>query len=200
MENDKKKVELFFENHALKISRFSKSEMRRGKTPDFKVHSDSSNDLLFYCEVKSIKKDEWLDTQIAAVPPGEIAGGLRKDPIFNRLTDDIYEASKQFDAVNPDLAFPNVLAFVNHDSGCGFLDLIAVLTGNAMTEGSGAIPIYRLYSEGRIKGKKDRIHLFIWLDDFKPLRLLFSQKNENHHKLLCSYWNINPATIKIIDS
>lgn len=200
MENDKKKVELFFENHALKVSRFSKLEMRRGKTPDFKVHSDSSNDLLFYCEVKSIKKDEWLDIQIAAVSPGEIAGGLRKDPIFNRLTDDIYEASKQFDAVNPDLAFPNVLAFVNHDSGCGFLNLIAVLTGNAMTEGSGAIPIYRLYSEGRIKSKKDRIHLFIWLDDFKPLRLLFSQKNENHHKLLCSYLNINLATIKIIDS
>jgi hypothetical protein len=200
MENDKKKVELFFENRALKVSRFSKSEMRSGKTPDFKVHSHSSNDLLFYCEVKSIKKDEWLDNQMATVSPGEIAGGLRNDPIFNRLTDDIYEATKQFDSVNPDLTFPNVIAFVNHDSSCGFLDLIAVVTGNAMTEGSGAIPIYRLYSEGRIRDKKDRIHLFIWLDDFKPLRLLFSQTNENHHKLLCSYLNINPTTIKIIDS
>jgi hypothetical protein len=199
MRSDKKKIDLFLENHALKVSRFSKSEMRSGKTPDFKVHSFSSDELLFYCEVKSIAKDEWLDNQIANVPPGEIAGGLRNDPIFNRLTDDIYEAVKQFDAVNPDIAFPNVLAFVNHDSACGFLDLIAVLTGNAMTEESGAIPIYRQYSEGRIKDKKDRIYLFIWLDDYKPFHLLFSQTNENHHKLLCDCLNMNPAEIIIID-
>jgi hypothetical protein len=181
--DDENKVKLFLTNQSLNVIRFLKSELVKKKTPDFKVQSCLSGELLFYCEVKSVEP-----------------GAVGKDPTFNRLTKDISEAVKQFDAVNPGLAFPNVLAFVNHDSACGFLDLIAVLTGNAMTEGSAAIPIYRLYSEGRIKDKKSRINLFIWLDDFLPHRLLFSQTNENHHNLLCSCFNINQSTIKIIDS
>jgi hypothetical protein len=198
MKEDEKKVELFLRDRGLEVQKFLKSDLRAGKTPDFKVLDRKSGKLLFYCEVKSIGKDNWLDEKIAEVPSGQIAGGLRNDPIFNRLTTDIYQSIKQFDTVNPDISISNVLVFVNHDDFCGFLDLIGVLTGNAMTENSGAMPIYRLYSEGRIKEKKSRIHLFIWLDDFRPDRLLFNQTDENHHKLLCDVMNMDPSSLKII--
>ena len=51
---------------------------------------------------------------------------------------------------------------------CGFNDLIAVVTGNAYTEGGEVLPIYKQYSEGRTKHEIGKIDLFIWLDDFKP--------------------------------
>ena len=70
-----------------------------------------------------IDKEAWLDKQSASVPPGVVFGGAKNDPTFNRLTIDIHTAVKQFDAVNPDVASPNVLTFVNHEPQCGFLDL-----------------------------------------------------------------------------
>jgi hypothetical protein len=103
-------------------------EMRKSKTPDFRV--SKGDDSVFYCEVKTSKKDSWLDEQMKKKRVGCIAGGLRNDPIYNRFTDDIHTAVKQFDAVNPDQEYPNVLALVNHDQNCGFLDLVAVITGN----------------------------------------------------------------------
>jgi hypothetical protein len=198
IKEDEEKVELFFRNLGLEVRKFMKSELRTGKTPDFKVLDSKSDKLLFYCEVKSISKDNWLDERIAEVPSGQIAGGLHNDPIFNRLTTDIYQSIKQFDTINPDISIPNGLVFVNHDDFCGFLDLIGVPTGNAMTENLGVMPIYRLYSEGRIREKKARIHLFIWLDDFRSDRLLFNQTDENHHKLLCNIMNMDPSSLKII--
>lgn len=140
----------------------------------------------FFCEVKSLEKDA--------------AEGLRKDPVFNRLTDDVHTAVKQFDAVNSKVSCPNVLALVNHDKNCGFLDLIGVLTGNFVAENNEQHPIYKQFSEGRIKDEKARIHLFLWLDDFKPERLLFSQTHLGFHKNLCAWLGIDPGTIKQIDS
>jgi hypothetical protein len=53
---------------------------------------------------------------------------LELDPIFNRLAEHIHHAAKQFDAVNHDHEYANVVVFTNSDAHCGFPDLLAVLT------------------------------------------------------------------------
>ncbi len=196
MDADEKSVEQYLDDRGLSCSRFSKREMRKGKTPDFRV--SKGNDFSFYCEVKTSKKDDWLDKLIHKVRAGYITGGLRNDPIFNRLTDDIHRAVKQFDAVNLNQEHPNVLAIVNHDSKCGFLDLLGVLTGNFYADDGSAHPIYKQFSEGRIKGERDRIDMFIWIDEFKPDRSLFSQTNEQRHRKLCQLFGVDPNEIEQI--
>jgi hypothetical protein len=183
MTSDENQVAAYLAKLGLTATSFSKEERRTGKTPDFRILVD--NAVAFFCEVKSINKDT--------------VEGLRKDPIFNRLTDDIHTAVKQFDAVNPQLDYPNVLALINHDDSCGFLDLIAVLTGNFVAENNKSFPVYAQFSEGRIKEEKGRIHLFLWFDDFKPERLLFTQTHAKFHNMLCHWFNMDPTTIKQID-
>lgn len=139
MTNDEMRINQFLAERQLSGRIFSKEEKRAGKTPDLRVFSDQ--EVIFFCEVISIDKDRWLDSQVAAALPGEIVGGGRKDPIFNRLSDDIHTAIKQFDSVNPEGQIPNVLAFVNHDKICGFNDLIGVLTGNFLAEDDHTYPI-----------------------------------------------------------
>ena len=46
--------------------------------------------------------DAWLDKQLSGVAQGELAGGGRNDPIFNRLAADIYEAAEQIRDRHPD--------------------------------------------------------------------------------------------------
>jgi hypothetical protein len=93
----------------LSAARFDKEAMRQGRTPDFRVMAADS--LAFYCEVKTVQEDDWLDQQLAQVPLGTIAGGARPDPTFNRLSNHIHGAVGQFDAVNEGCVLPNVLAF-----------------------------------------------------------------------------------------
>src|SRR5205814_6233004 len=122
-----------------------------------------------------------LDAQLAGAPSGELVGGASNDPTFNRLTKDIHEAVKQFDAVNKDRKLPNVLALVNHDDMCDFDDLLAILTGNFYADDGTVHPIYAKFSHGRIKDEKSTVHLFVWSDDHQPDRLLFSQTDEALH-------------------
>ena len=180
------------------MERFSKVEMRAGKTPDFRV--SRNDEFQFYCEVKSSPADRWLDRQFNVDAPGDLVGGVRNDPIFNRLTSDIHEALKQFDAVNENQKHPNVLALVNHDDMCGFNDLLAILTGNFYANDGTVHPIYRQFSHGRIEDEKGKVHLFVWLDDNKPDRLLFNQTNNTHHATLCRVFGINQDEIEQIDS
>jgi len=198
MDHDEDKVKHFLEERGFTVERFSKAETRAGKTPDFRVFQNGV--FLFYCEVKSSPEDRWLDEQLNSAAPGELVGGARNDPIFNRLTADIHEAVKQFDAVNKDQKHPNVLALVNHDDMCGFNDLLGILTGNFYANDGTAHPIYRQFSHGRIKDEKGKVHLFIWLDDHKPDRLLFSQAEETHHAVLCAAFGVDQNEIKQIGS
>lgn len=198
MDPDEEKVKRYLEDRGFTVECFSKTETRAGKTPDFRVFRNG--EFLFYCEVKSSPEDRWLDEQLNSAAPGELAGGARSDPIFNRLTADIHEAVKQFDAVNKDQGHPNILALVNHDDMCGFNDLLGILTGNFYANDGTAHPIYRQFSHGRIKDEKGKVHLFIWLDDHKPDRLLFSQTEETHHASLCSAFGVEQNEIKQISS
>jgi hypothetical protein len=169
--------------YGLRCEPFSKNEMRKRKTPDFRVFREQN--FAFFLEVKEIANDNWLS-------------GPRPDPIFNRLTDDIYTAVKQFDSVNPDLIYPNVMAFVNNDRMCGSLDLIGVLTGHLLLEGGGTAPIYFSYSEGRIRDKKNRIHLYLWFDSFKANKVLFNKANGPYFMSLCTSFGFDPDSIKEI--
>ena len=197
MDPDEERVKSYLEGRGLTAERFSKAETRAGKTPDFRI--SRNGEFLFYCEVKSSAEDRWLDEQLNDAAPGELVGGARNDPIFNRLTADIHEAVKQFDAVNKDQKYSSVLAFVNHDNMCRFNDLLGILTGNFYANDGTAHPIYRQFSHGRIKDEKGKVHLFIWLDDHKPDRLLFSQTDETHHATLCAVFGIKQNEIKQID-
>src|SRR5216684_7048277 len=98
METAELYAENYLKQHFLLPQRFSKEERREGKTPDFRVFAQS--ELVAYCEAKHVQRDEWLDKQLENAQPLEIVGGMRLDPIFNRLTAHIHTATKQFAAVN----------------------------------------------------------------------------------------------------
>jgi hypothetical protein len=42
--------------------------------------------------------------------------------------------------------------------------------------------------------------LFLWLDDFKPERLLFTQTHAAFHKSLCGWFSVDSRAIKQIYS
>src|ERR1700723_3016880 len=132
------------------------------------------------------------------VPPGTLTGGLRHDSTYNRVSGHIHSAVGQFDAVNPVMNYPNVLAIVNGDSGAGFTDLIQVLTGNAYCESGAVIPMFRAYSEGRIREGRLRVHLYLWFNDWVPgsPHKFFPEVNAAHHSALCRYLSVDTAALK----
>lgn len=185
IKNDESRIEDFLKNTGFSCQRFSKGEKKHGKNPDFKVYKN--NELIFFCEVKTIEKDNW-------------ASGARNDPIFNRITDDIHTAIKQFDAVNKNISYPNVLTFVNYDSMCDIEDLISTLTGLFFADDGKQYPIYRQFSSGRIKSEKMRIHLYIWFDNNNQPKLLFNQSNRIFYLKLCQLFGKDPSKIKSLPS
>lgn len=191
-------VKNFLEGYDLTVERFSKKEMKAGKTPDFKVATKEG--FPFYCEVKNSEKDSWLDEQLDAAEEGIVVGGVRKDPVFNRLTSHIHKARKQFDAVNPEEEKANLLTIYNEDRNYGFLDLLAVTTGNFYADDGTSHPIYKNSSEGRAKADIEKIHLFIWLDAHKPHRFSFNPKNSKFQSELCSIFGFNPNELKLVHS
>lgn len=180
----------------LRPERFSKHERRRGKTPDFRVYRGDT--LTCYCEVKSIEEDTWLDEQLEGAAPGEIVGGARNDPVFNRLTTDIDIAAKQFDAVNPNADVPNILALVNHDSMCDELDLIGVVTGKFLADDGTAHRIYQKFSEGKIKSAKFRIHLFCWIEEGRVRHYLINEQADKHAETVCQLMGLDVTKIKSV--
>ena len=179
--------------HGLRAERFSKEETRRGKTPDFVF---KVTEFVLYCESKHLQYDEWLDKQLADAQPLEIVGGLRHDPIYNRLADRIHDAAKQFEAVNPDHEFPNVLIFTNSDTHCGFPDLLSVLTGNFYAEGGVVDPIFKQISEGRIREEKLKIDLYVWLNEWKGKQqkgTLYFNAGSKHYAALSALLGSDPA-------
>jgi hypothetical protein len=156
-------AEAYWDRRGLKAERFTPDEIGQGKTPDFRVFK--SGELVAFCEAKHVQHDDWLDKKLEAAKPLEIVGGLRRDPIFNRLVGHIHKAYKQFLAVNPNRKYPNVLVFTNSDEQCDNRDLVAVMTGNFYVEGGGGEPIYTAFSEGRIKEEKFAIDLYVWFEE-----------------------------------
>lgn len=185
------------EAHTLQALRFPKEQPRVGKTPDFRVMD--GGDLFAYYEVKS-PRDEWLDGQIDQAEPGEIVGGLRSDPVFNRLSKMVEKAAEQFDAVNPDRSVPNILAIVNHDDASHPGDLIEMLTGMFKADNGTRHPTMRHVSEGRIREAKYRIDLYVWIDGgMGEVRCyLFGESVPAHVDALCAKLGLNKTTIRCV--
>lgn len=196
MDNDEKIIAGIFKKRDLQVKKFTKKRKAKSKTPDFQIFKDDK--LAFFCEVKTIERDTWLEDKILNAPPLTIVGGGRNDPTFNRIANKIHEASQQFEAVNPDSGYPNVLAFVNHDDYCGIRDLDSVLTGQFFADGGKLYSIYEKYSEGRIKEEKFQIHLYIWSDNFKGNFYRFNKINKKHLISLANYFGTDPNSIKEI--
>lgn len=115
------------------------------KGPDF--HVFRGDRTIFFCEVKTLCDTGWVGTRIDS------------RTIHNRIADDIHEAVKQFDSVNPSASVPNVLAFVNHDEMSIVTDIDETVTGCITTNLGERFPIarYMPLANGRIADEKLRI-------------------------------------------
>ena len=189
----------FFAKHGLRCERFSEPEMRQGKTPDFRVFK--GEEFVLYSEAKHAQKDAWLDDQLSEAPPMTLVGGPRHDPVFNRLSGHIHRAAEQFQAVNPNHEYPNVLVITSSDRSCMFTDLISTLTGNFYSENGDIDPIYKSVSEGRIKEEKYAIDLYVFKDDFPGGRTeehMYFQRDSTHYRRLCELLGSDPSLHRVI--
>ncbi len=198
MNPDEQLAATFLQSHGLAAERFSKSERRHGKTPDFRVMRDGQ--LEFFCEVKTDDEDaEWIrKKQSAATVFEHMRNGKY---ILNRFTGQIGKAVQQFDAVNPDLAKPNVLIFVNHDGVALHEMLIGALTGNYYTDTHDILPWLKKYSEGGIAEAKKRIHLFVWIDRSEGSseeRFTFGW-DDRFYVRLCDLFSVNQDQVNPFD-
>jgi hypothetical protein len=193
--SSEEKVQSYLEKRGLVTQRFSKKELRAMKTPDFKVYHDE--EFAFYCEVKESEEDQWLNDKLEVASPGEIVGGLRDDPVFNRLTTHINKARKQFDSVNSKHDHPNVLAFYNSDINYGFKELIGVVTGKLPCDDGTMHKVFGKYSDGRVKKNLEKIDLIIWFDKFNTdERYFFLSENEEANIKLSAFLSYDYSRIK----
>jgi hypothetical protein len=188
--------ELVFGPPGLALERFTHAQTVRGKTPDFRVLR--ACELVAFCEVKS-PRDDWLDNLLEAATPGEMVGGGRSDPIFNRIARHIQKAASQFDAVNPSREVPNILLFVNHDDMADIRDLRETVTGHFHAESGERIATMTHISDRRIARDKYRIDLYAWLDA-KRKRLqgyLFNEAAQpSHVRRLCTLLGLDHSVIR----
>ena len=189
----------YWQGQGFEVRAFAKNEMRDLKTPDFRLSRDGEEVAL--CEVKSFQRDEWLEDQLKNAPPGELVGGLRPDPIFNRISNAVHTAYKQFQSVNSDHRLLNFLLLVNHDTSAKPADLDRVLTGYEDPLHGGFDPTCLQFSEGRIREEKSKIDLYVWLDFLKPdhtrIRRYFFGNPETRGSV-CDLLGIDPSQIKNI--
>ena len=189
----------YWQAEGFEVSAFAKSEIRDLKTPDFRLSRGGAE--VAFCEVKSFQRDEWLEDQIKNAPPGELVGGLRSDPIFNRISNAVHTAFSQFESVNSDHRLLNFLFLVNHDTSAKPEDLDRAITGYEDPLHGCLDPTCLKFSEGRIREEKTKIDLYFWMDFLKPdqirvRRYLFG--NPDTRNAVCNLLQLNPETIKNI--
>jgi hypothetical protein len=154
-------VAAFLSDRGLVAERFTRAETQIGRTPDYRVRQNGN--LVAYCEVKA-PNDPWLDEQLKDAPAFTIVGGLRSDPVFNRLARLLIKADTQFAAVNPARGPFNILAYVNRDDASHFGDLDETLTGYFRADDGTKHPTMLNIAEGRIGDAKRRIDAFLWFE------------------------------------
>jgi hypothetical protein len=153
--------EIVFSGLGLKLERYGNADLNTGKTPDWRVTDRGV--LCAYCEVKS-PRDNWLEDKLQEASAPSIVGGLRNDPVFNRIRRHIERSIEQFRKVNTHHEVPNILIFVNHDSSSSFADLRETLTGCFFTEDGRRIPTMPDQA-ARLTGKMANVvDLVVWID------------------------------------
>jgi hypothetical protein len=189
----------YWQGKGFEVGSFAKREMRDLKTPDFRLSREGVEVAL--CEVKSFQRDEWLEKQLKDAPPVELVGGLRPDPIFNRISNAVHTAFRQFESVNSDHRLLNFLFLVNHDISAKPEDLDRVLTGYEDPLHGRFDPTCLQFSEGRIREEKRQIDLYVWMDFRKSdqirLRRLFFG-NMDTRESVCDLLSIDSSLIKNI--
>jgi hypothetical protein len=187
----------YWQGKGFEVGSFAKNEMRDLKTPDFRLSRGGVEVAL--CEVKSFQKDTWLDNQLENAASGELVGGLRPDPIFNRISNAIHTAFKQFESVNSDHMLLNFLLLVNHDTSAKPEDLDRVLTGYENPRMGLFEPTCVQFSEGRIREEKNQVDLYVWLglkNGRIPSREYRVLGNPSTHGRVCELLKIDPAKVK----
>lgn len=146
-DKDRAKLEDYFKTGGLSLIRIPEREQM---TPDYSV--SINEEIVAYCELKSIVKDDWSD-------------GGRADPVYNRIQDKIHTGMKQLNSINSEHAYPNIIAIVNHDKLCDGRDLYTVLKGTFLSE-DGEIPFDTRYLHRLIeKGDMAKTDIVLWFDD-----------------------------------
>jgi large subunit ribosomal protein L30 len=139
-----------------------------GKTPDFRLLKDGA--LRAYGEMKAPTDGDLFDFP-ADLLPGEVRVEVRGDPAIFNLARHIANAARQFDAVNPDRAHPNILIFVNHARRKGLTDLRMALEGIPTPDGGQLFPLVN--EDDKWDVQKDvweaahSIDLYVWVDPKK---------------------------------
>jgi len=157
--------------------------MRHGKTPYFRVFRNK--EFVMFCEAKHLQCDDWHYNRLDNAAPRQIVDGFRADPIFNRLTNHVHEAVKQFTSVNPNHEHPNTLFFANSDRVSDVLDLIAVLDGMFRAESGVRAPMCKQYTERRISEEKVTVDLFIWWNVWMSKEPQRVWHPSIHHQRVC---------------
>jgi hypothetical protein len=191
----------YWQGEGFEVGSFAKHEMRDFKTPDFRLSRDGVEVAL--CEVKSFQRDEWLENQLKNSSPGELVGGLRPDPIFNRIANAVHTAFRQFDSVNSDHRLLNFLFLANHDTSAKPEDLDRVLTGYENPRMGVLEPTCVQFSGGRIREEKHKIDLYVWLDILRNGRLGSKYRvlgNQRTQGKVCELLGIDPKTVRGISS
>jgi hypothetical protein len=189
----------YWQGNAFDVASFSKAETRDKRTPDFRLSRDGK--VVALCEVKSFQRDAWLDEQLQKAPPAEVVGGIRPDPVFNRVSNAIHTAFKQFDSANPSHELFNFLVLVNHDPSAHPEDLDRVLTGREDPLHGVFDPTCLKFSQGRIREEKNKIDLYVWFDFLKAdsirvRRLFFA--NPATQESVCQLLGIDPENVNKI--
>lgn len=173
--------ELVFEPHSLELARFDPEETKRGPTPDFRVYQDGA--LVAYCEVKS-PRDDWLNNKLDHAVPGELVGGLRPDPVFNRIARHVNKAALQFDAVNEKREVPNVLVLLNHDDQSSVADLVEALTGQFESDDGTRHPTMLHLARNVIGESATKIDMYIWIDAGSRTRYFRTNSYSPHREMV----------------
>jgi hypothetical protein len=186
--------ELIFRPHGLSLQPFTREELLRGKTPDRRVLL--AGELAAFTEIKS-PRDDWMEERFEEAAPGEMVGGLRADPIFNRIRRHIRTASEQFDAVNPSREHPNILVLVNHDTMSDYRDLRETVTGYFHADTGERFPTMKREADRLIE--KNSIDAIAWIDA-RDRRLegymLNEQATPNLTTQVCALLGVDPANIR----
>ncbi len=138
------------------LERYSEEELKRGKTPDFKLYKDGQ--LCGYLELKS-PRDDYMFEHPAAVDV-EIRKNL---PFHRKLGSHIRHAGSQFCAVNPDHSVPNIMIFVTHSSDIERRDLHATIAGLPAPDGKRIFMLSRKMQEQVLNAAR-KVDLFLWID------------------------------------
>jgi len=198
-EKDESSVATFWQDRGFEARRFDKNEIRSSKTPDLKLYLQDH--LVAFCEVKTFQHEAWLDRALERAAPGELAGGLRRDPIYNRISNAVHTTVRQLETANPQHEHLNFLVLVNRDKGARREDLVSVLTGYWDPLHGIFEETHTAYSEGRIREEKRKIDLYVWMepspDSSLKIRLFFFG-NDGTKEQVCNLLGLDPKTTKVI--